>query len=181
MCAQYRQSYSRLTSIAAGILGRKEDAEDMVQQAVSIAVEKQTRFESAGHFIGWLCSTVRNCSLNHRRKFTGRRTTPADPAVLSTVTEDPSRQTRVERVSRATGELFDDQQAFDDRMMQALQTLAPEMRSCLLLRIVENLSYAEIAGMMAMPEGTAMSHVHRARKKLREVLGSPHAPEGGDA
>jgi DNA-directed RNA polymerase specialized sigma24 family protein len=48
----------------------------------------------------------------------------------------------------------------------------------LLLRTVEKLSYAEIAALMDMPEGTAMSHVHRSKMALRERLSRPSSPPG---
>jgi len=68
------------------------------------------------------------------------------------------------------GELPQDQTAFDDEVMQALQSLGEVARACILLRTIEGLSYAEISQILAIPEGTAMSHVHRSRKALRHAL-----------
>ena len=44
-------------------------------------------------------------------------------------------------------------------------------RSCLLLKTVMELEYREIAVLLDIAEGTAMSHVHRARNRMRELLG----------
>ena len=58
------------------------------------------------------------------------------------------------------------------RRLAALEELSEEARCCLLLRIVEDLAYSEIAQLLAIPEGTAMSHVHRAKATLRRRLAS---------
>jgi RNA polymerase sigma-70 factor (ECF subfamily) len=43
-------------------------------------------------------------------------------------------------------------------------------RTCLVLRVVHGLAYSEISSALDIPEGTAMSHVHRSRLALRERL-----------
>ena len=54
--------------------------------------------------------------------------------------------------------------------MRALNSVSDIARACLLLRTIEQMEYAEISRLLAIPEGTAMSHVHRARQHLRERL-----------
>ncbi|MEO0587563.1 MAG: RNA polymerase sigma factor, partial [Planctomycetota bacterium] len=71
-----------------------------------------------------------------------------------------------------------DQLAFDDAVVAALGGLEPTARACLLLKTVHGHSYAEIGQMLGVPEGTAMSHVHRARKRMRETLTERKANEG---
>ena len=70
------------------------------------------------------------------------------------------------------GELRSDQAAFDDRVLRGLRELSAVQRSALLLRAVLELKYHEIARALEIPEGTAMSHVHRAREVLRARLTS---------
>jgi RNA polymerase sigma-70 factor (ECF subfamily) len=43
-------------------------------------------------------------------------------------------------------------------------------RACLLLRTVHDMPYKQIAQVLEVPEGTAMSHVHRARQAMRQRL-----------
>lgn len=74
------------------------------------------------------------------------------------------------------GQLMADQDAFDDSLTRALGELGEMARACLLLRTIVELTYAEIAEVLGIPEGTAMSHVHRSRRTLREVLGGSVAP-----
>ena len=60
-----RDASTRLACVAAGIIGNRRDAEDIVQQAILIAIEKDNEFESESHFVGWLAGIVRNLSLIH--------------------------------------------------------------------------------------------------------------------
>jgi len=157
---------SWLTTIAASISGERSEAEDIVQHAYSIALQKDNLFESKEQFIGWLAGIVRNCALNYRRKKYRRNTYATDPNDITVATPDQKEQP----VDRLTGELEPDQNSFDDQVQVALMSITPNARCCLLLRTVEGLSYKDISRLMDIPEGTAMNLVHRSKKKLRELL-----------
>lgn len=150
-----------------GIVRNREDADDIVQQAVMIAIEKNQSFESNSHFVGWLAGIVRNCALNHRRKVVRRKTQATAPSAMGFV---ESKSDSVAPVDRETGQLLPMQQSFDDRVQMALEQISSKARSCLLLRSVEGLSYKEISQLMDIPEGTAMNLVHRSKKTLRGIL-----------
>jgi len=72
--------------------------------------------------------------------------------------------------SAAAAPLASATQLFDERLLAALSELGETARTCLLLKTVLELDYREIAALLEIPEGTAMSHVHRAREQLRERL-----------
>ena len=57
-----------------------------------------------------------------------------------------------------------------DLLEQALARLEPDLRSLYLLREVEKQSYAEIAEVMQVPEGTVASRLNRARQLLKQYL-----------
>jgi len=156
----------RLAMIAAGITGNRSDADDIVQQAITIAIEKNMSFSSESHFMGWLAGVVRNCALNYQRKFSRRKTQPTDPSTMTSVATQTESTSPVD----SAGQLKPLQNSFDDRVQAALQEIAPNARSCLLLRTVEGLSYKEISKLMSIPEGTAMNLVHRSKAKLRKIL-----------
>lgn len=137
-----------------------------MQQAISIAIEKDQTFESEYQFVGWLSGIVRNCALNHRRKSWRRKTQATDPGQMTSIEGSISGDSPID----AAGEINPLQQSFDDRLQTALEQVSPKARSCLLLRIVEGLSYREISKLMAIPEGTAMNMVHRSKKQLRGLL-----------
>ena len=55
-------------------------------------------------------------------------------------------------------------------MLGALGRLEETARACLLLRVVLDLPYQEISRSLGIPQGTAMSHVHRARRAMASLL-----------
>jgi RNA polymerase sigma-70 factor (ECF subfamily) len=179
--AQYCEAYPRLTLVAAGVTGDRQAAEDIVQEAAVIAFEKAARFTPGSNFAAWLAEIVRRCALNHRRKKQLRRTYPADPVVLGQIDDGALLAADSSPIARDSGEILDNQAAFDDELMSALNQLSDDARACLLLRTVEKLSYAEIAALMQIPEGTAMSHVHRSKSVLRERLSRSPSRNGAPA
>jgi len=66
--------------------------------------------------------------------------------------------------------LLENQGDFDDEVLSALHEISDVARMCLLLRVVQQLSYEDIAQTIQIPAGTAMSHVHRAKRSIRERL-----------
>ena len=154
--------------IAAGIIGKMTDAEDIVQQAYSIAIEKNQSFESRDKFLGWLAGIVKYCALNVRRKSIRRKTNSVDPSEIQNFVVDRNSVENASKIDAKDLESLKD--SFDDDVMRALGNISEDARTCMLLRSVENLSYKEIAALMQIPEGTAMSMVHRARTSLRSDL-----------
>ena len=169
--AHFQACYRRLALLAAGVTGERQSAEDIIQEAAVIAFEKIDQFQQGTNFSAWMAEIVRRCAQNHRRKTLHRRTFAADPAVLSETQGDERPVEERSPIIGSGGELAPDQTSFDDELSQALGSLTVEARSCLLLRVLESLTYAEISELLNIPEGTAMSHVHRSKSALRRRLG----------
>ena len=164
--AAYFASEARLHwTIAAGHAGR-DLADDVVQDAAMIALSKLSTFTVGTNLRAWFAQIVTNVARNQRRKRAKNAAEPleglAAPQLDGHVPVD------------AHGSLRADQVAFDDQVLEALEGLAPDARAVLLLRVVHELPYGEIARTLQMPENTAMSHVHRAREFLRTKLAPTH-------
>ena len=164
--ARFQEHKRLLWAIAAGITADRHASEDIVQESAAIALTKLSDFNPATSFTAWMGQIVRFTALNHTRTTIRRNTHPnadldkgADPEIV--VRSNPI---------TPRGELAPNQPEFDDHVAAALDDLEPPARACLLLRAVVGLSYKEIATAMDLPEGTAMSHVFRARKRLRDEL-----------
>ena len=168
--AHYRQAYPSLHIIAVSIIRDRTHAHDIVQEAFVVALEKSSQFVAETSYVAWLSEIVRRLSLNYARKIRGRKTTPADPDLLAQTMEGDAGGRMTWPMSTETGELIDSQVDFDDKMLHALNEISTDARCCLLLRVVQNLSYAEISELMQIPEGTAMSHVHRSKRQMRRIL-----------
>ena len=169
---QFQAIYRRLWLVAAGCVGDRADAEDIVQEAAVIAFRKRNSFELGTSFGAWVTRIVRLCAANHNRKVAGRKTRTADPTLLDE---------HIESTAGSSISGKDLQADFDDVMLAMLNQLNDVARASLLLRVVDGLSYAEIAEMLEIPEGTAMSHVYRSKKALRDRYLGDCVNQKGDA
>lgn len=164
----FAQTSRKLWCIAAAVMGDRSRATDVVQEAVVVALGKLNEFDPSTSFAAWMGQIVRYTALNQARKRGREMPGLTDPAAMDA--SHGHAGSRPASPVDAGGGLRADQGAFDDEVQRALRHLEETARSCLLLKIVADLSYAEIARTLGIPEGTAMSHVHRARKAMRERL-----------
>jgi RNA polymerase sigma-70 factor (ECF subfamily) len=173
--AEYERAYRVLWTVAAGVLGSPGGAEDIVQEAACLALAKQDQFAPGTNFVAWMAQMVRFVGLNHVRKDARNRAIRIDQTDAAThVPRRPGMNSTGGSEAGLTlgrrGEMPADQRSFDDELMRALDGLTDVARACLLLRTLEGLDYTEIGRILEIPEGTAMSHVHRSRMRLREQL-----------
>jgi RNA polymerase sigma-70 factor (ECF subfamily) len=171
--AEYEKAYRVLWVVAAGVLGRSGGAEDVVQEAALLALRKLDEFAPGTHFAAWMAQMVRFVALNQLRKQSRNSAGSLDEA-------DARLQGSPHRRRNGTpepelrlgnrGELPAGQSSFDDTLMRGLEGLTDIARACLLLRTLEGMDYEQIAQVLGVPQGTAMSHVHRSRMRLREHL-----------
>lgn len=173
------ESHSRkLWCVAAAVMGDRARAADVVQEAAVIALGKLSDFDASSSFGAWMSQIVRFVALNEGRK--KRRDVPAltDPSIM----DGTNGRSLIDRPASVDpqGKVAGFQGEFDDDVCAALKGLDETPRACLLMKTVLDLPYVEIAEMLGMPEGTAMSHVHRARKAMRDELARRGFNERGD-
>lgn len=174
----YAAAHARLWGLAAALVGDRSEAEDLVQEAALVGLRKLDEFIPESNFVAWMAKIVRMHALNWRRKHAGRRTSAADPVDIDQSQAAPRAPAGAPAIAdAAAGQVHAIQESFDDVLLRGLQGLEETPRACLLLRIVHELSYDEIAAMLEIPAGTAMSHVHRAKRRLRDDLSSQVATE----
>jgi RNA polymerase sigma-70 factor (ECF subfamily) len=150
-----------LSRVASSIVARPADAEDLVQETLLRAYQGVDRFDGA-HPRAWLLTIMRNAEINrHRRR---RPELMRDPDVeMARLASQPS----------GPGDLTDEivlEQQFDGVVHTAFMSLPEKFRRVLELVDIDGLSYAETALLLGVPEGTVMSRVHRARKRIRDRL-----------
>lgn len=181
----FERASRKLWCVAVGVVGDASLAEDVVQEAAGIALGKLEQFDPSTSFNAWMGQIVRFVAMNERRRGARQRTSAVDPSALETrVAGERNESGKGARsmIDRG-GRLAADQDAFDDSLCAALGELSEMARACLLLRTIVELTYSEISELLGIPEGTAMSHVHRSRRTLRGLLGGAGvgsaAGEGG--
>lgn len=165
----YQDAARTLWAIAAAVHGDRDRADDTLQEAIVIAIQKLDQFEPGSNFTRWMGQIVRFVALNQRRRTHRRATQPVDPLALDRSNIDNHRE-HLSPATTAVGDLHPDQVDFDDQLTEALQSLDEKTRCCLLLRTVLDMPYREVARVLDIPEGTAMSCVHRGRAALRQML-----------
>lgn len=166
----YQRHWRMLWCAAVAVVGDRTLASDVVQQAAVVGLTRLDQFDPATSFGAWMVQIVRNIALNEGRKRARRRTGSLEDAAL-----DGPADTRASTHERAwvitsRGQLAAGAEPFDDDLAKALGRLEETARGCLLLRVVLDMSYRDIALALNIPEGTAASHVHRARTVLRHAL-----------
>jgi RNA polymerase sigma-70 factor (ECF subfamily) len=163
---------SRLVAISRQLIGRKCDADDALQEAVLKAWAGFAAYSEERHFGAWILAYLVNVIRNRNRRLYRELETPL-PEELPAPEVLLDAEVAYERLLEAPEALLE---TLDEELARALRALSPAERLVLLLRAVGELSYREISRVLAIPEGTAMSHLFRARKRLRILLSS-RAPE----
>lgn len=161
--------------IASGIVGNRALAEDVVQEAALIALEKTDQFAEGTSFKAWMGQIVRFVALNYARRHRRHRHEhlPRDAQDRAS-TAGPGLPADIRDLSSHDA-LY--QLDLDDELLGAIKALSQTARACLLLRTVEGLDYREISELLDIPQGTAMSHVHRSRMFLRQRLSTGSASD----
>lgn len=148
--------------LAAAWVGRT-DAADLVQEVARIAWQRRAAFVPGTDLRAWLSQIARHVGANWRR----RR--------VPTAVDDLA-----ERAAATTPPLpwpFDvDRCGLSDDIARAIAGLPEIARACLLLHVILDHSFAEIAAMLDLPDNTVASHVRRARLALRAALSPPSDP-----
>lgn len=170
--ARLQEHARALWCIAVGVTGDRTAAEDLVQEAAVVALGKLQDFDPETSFPAWMGQIVRFLALNERRRKGRERDALADSDVARAVQPQPEPPPSRSIGVSSKGDLKSGQMMFDDDLAAALKSLEEMPRSCLLLRVVMELPYKDIAQVLQIPEGTAMSHVHRARRLVRDRLGA---------
>ena len=154
-------------ALARWLTGNRHDAEDVVQEACIRAFSGIGGY-SGGSPRGWLLSIVRNCAFTWlaRNRPQGLVLT-GDPDAMDAAVESFG------SAAPQTPEAALIAKAETARVEAAIEALPHPFREVLALRDINGLSYREIAAMLAIPIGTVMSRLARARSLLLSEIGRP--------
>jgi RNA polymerase sigma-70 factor (ECF subfamily) len=144
-------------SLARWLVRDPTTAEDVVQDAMVRALSYFGSFRG-DNARAWLLQIVRNTALTRlaQRVQSPEQPLEADPGGRHEHLADPGRDPEAALAQR---------EGFS-RLEQALAALPPELRECVVLRELEEMSYRDIARVAGVPVGTVMSRLFRARQAL---------------
>ena len=153
LVAEYMRSAFQM---AYRVVGHREDAEDLVQEAFLAAHQYLDSYDVERPFGPWLMRIVLNRGANLRRSRTRRETEPE----VDAVSPAPSALEESERTEARV------------MLTRAMATLSERQRMIVTLFDVDDMTSTEIGEMLDLSPGTVRWHLHEARRTLRGALSS---------
>jgi RNA polymerase sigma-70 factor (ECF subfamily) len=150
--------------VALSVTGNPQDAEDVSQEAFLVALRRLEDCREPERFGGWYLTIVRNRAKNLLRREHLRRSEELTP-----------------EISPGEGGPAEDLKRWEirDQLARGLEGLSEIRREVLLLHDLEGWKHREIAERLGIPDGTVRSHLHFARKHLRDRLGAFYGGNAG--
>jgi RNA polymerase sigma-70 factor (ECF subfamily) len=148
-------------NIAYKFVGRHDMAEDLTQDVFLKLYKSLDTFDRRANFQTWLISVSRNLCIDHYRSVRKERETinrDVDAADLHPVSRETAADTKLEQRDRVA------------LLRLALDKLAPTLRTAVMLRDIQELTYQEIADTLRLPEGTVKSRINRGRTELARQI-----------
>ena len=155
--------------IALGLVGNREDALDLSQEAFVRAYRNIKQVKPGRGFFPWFYQILKNLCISHLRKRKYRRASSLDAEDCPEV--------------EASGygflpDVVVDRNEVKDKVWQAIGRLDDKHREVIILRHFRNMSYEQIAEAIFCNKGTVTSRLYYARKRLQELLSTE---KGGSA
>lgn len=162
----FRALVSRYASAAVNVAARlvhdRALAEDLAQEAFVRAFARLRTYDPERKFSSWFFQVLHNVSVDYLRR---KR---LDTVSLDTLQADgyPGPPTAPSAAPDAEAE----RSALASALTGALSRLRPEYREPIVLKYQQGFGVEEIAEILALPEGTVKTNLHRGRKELAEIL-----------
>ena len=159
--AVVRQNWRKVFNVAYKFVGKHDEAEDLTQDIFLKIFKALATFDRRANFQTWIISISRNLCIDHYRSVRKERQTIArevDAGELQPISSDRGPYAAAEH------------QDLRVLLRQALHLLPATLRTAVVLRDLQELSYQEIADRLGLPEGTVKSRINRGRLELARQL-----------
>ena len=156
-----RQYWRKVFNVAYKFVGKHDEAEDLTQDVFLKIFKSLNTFDRRANFQTWLISVSRNLCIDHYRSVRKERETinrDVDPGDLSPAAATASPYAQIELRDRVKV------------LRIALDKLAPTLRTAVMMRDIQEMSYQEIADRLSLPEGTVKSRINRGRTELARQI-----------
>jgi RNA polymerase sigma factor (sigma-70 family) len=157
MAELFERHHGPLFGYLAKLTGNRTAAEDITQTVFHRMLKYRHTYRTEGSFTAWMYRLARHCASDHFRRSAG-----------SPIAVDPSRLEEQVDESRSADESAASRE--DHALLhRALGRLDRDDREVLLLARMQELSYAEVAGILECSVGAARVRAHRALRTLRDL------------
>lgn len=156
-----------LFNLALRMTRNEKDAEDLVQETLLRAYRFFHTYEPGTNIRAWLFRILKNNFINRYRKV------QRQPAIVDFAKLEESFETIFDQAFRSgskTPEEIVVDSSYHGEVLEAMEGLPEDYRTVVVLALVEDLSYKEIAQVVGCPIGTVMSRLHRGRRLLQARL-----------
>ncbi len=161
---------NKLFHLVSRYIKDPDEALDVVQESFIKAYRALPNFRGDSAFYTWLFRIAVNTAKNHLTSMSRR---PPQQDVDALDAEQYSGESRLKNADTPENELLRDE--IQQTVQRAIEKLPDDLRTAILLREAEGMSYEEIAQVMGCPIGTVRSRIFRARdaidKQLAPLLG----------
>jgi RNA polymerase sigma factor (sigma-70 family) len=168
-----RQYWRKVFNVAYKFVGKHDEAEDLTQDIFLKIFKSLDTFDRRANFQTWLISISRNLCIDHYRSVRKERETidrDVDANELTPASPEPGPVAALEQRDRVT------------LLRQAMSELPDTLRTAVMMRDIQELSYQEIADRLRLPEGTVKSRINRGRtelaRQIRKLRGEDFSPSG---
>jgi RNA polymerase sigma-70 factor (ECF subfamily) len=153
--------HQKIYMVILGLLRNREDALEVAQETFLRAYRKIGTFQGGSSFYTWLYRIAVNISIDVQRR---QKREPLEyRETLDGVLEEQNAL-----ANDPVSDVHDKQ--LREQLAIAINDLTPEHKAVIVLRTIEGLSYKDIGEILGCSEGTVMSRLHYARKKLQQKL-----------
>lgn len=156
----------RVYNVVYGIVRNREDARELTQEIFVKAYRNLGSFREDARFYTWVYRIAMNLAIDFTRR---RKRSPVSGLEEDIASRDADGSISEVHNSENPRKALERKQLYR-QIMDALETLPEQQKQVILLRELEGLSYREIAEVLDIAEGTVMSRLFYARKKLQAIL-----------
>ena len=159
----YRSHCKRVYAVCLRMVGNTTEAEDLTQEAFMLLFRKIHTFRGESAFTTWLYRLVVNTVLMHLRK-------RSLPVVSMETGLAPDGEATPSSVEIAASDLLLEGSIDRINLGRCVARLPAGSRAIFVLHDIQGYQHREIAEMLGHSEGASKSQLHKARKRLRELL-----------